>query len=407
MILTGNLKNSNLTGNQLKNYRRKKKVLSLLYHCETLTATDITKEIGVSLPTAISLLKELESNSLVESRGTGPSKGGRKPILFTLKNDSIFVVACELGRFKAKIAIYDSHNQLAGPAVKFETHIDDEQLVDKIYSHTQSIISEYNINPKFIFGIGVAMPGLVNEQEGVNYTVKKKAFRNIKERLEQKFNTLVYVNNDARMQAYGEFVFGKAVGYNNALIINWNWGLGMGMIFNGKIYDGATGFAGELSHTKFIEDGNLCICGKRGCLETVTSVYVLLQKAREAIAGGKVSQITEKFRNREKELQVEDVIQAAKSGDEFCISLLYSVGLALGKALANTIQLMNPDIIVLGGVVSEANQYVLSPIQQAVNQYCLEQISGNTQIVVSEMWEQAGLLGVTASLFQNLFSPMY
>ena len=97
---------------------------------------------------------------------------------------------------------------------------------------------------------------------------------------------------------------------------------------------------------------------------------------------------------------------AAKSGDEFSISLLNAVGLALGKALANTIQLLNPDIIVLGGVVSGANKYVLTPIQQSINKFCLDQISGNTKIVISENWEQSGLLGITAMLFQKLFSDM-
>jgi len=99
-----------------------------------------------------------------------------------------------------------------------------------------------------------------------------------------------------------------------------------------------------------------------------------------------------------------NIINATKQGDEFSINLLNNVGLALGKALSNTIQLLNPDIIVLGGVVSGANQYVLTPIQQSINQYCLEQISGNTKIVISENWEQSGLLGVTAMLFQKLFS---
>lgn len=116
--------------------------------------------------------------------------------------------------------------------------------------------------------------------------------------------------------------------------------------------------------------------------------------------------LTQKFKGKEQDLQVEDIINAAKMGDELCISLLHSTGLALGKALSNTIQLLNPDIIVLGGVVSEANQYVLTPIQQSVNQFCLEQISGNTQIVISRTWKQSGLLGVTAMLFNKLFSNM-
>ncbi|MCY1723276.1 ROK family transcriptional regulator [Prolixibacteraceae bacterium Z1-6] len=407
MILIEDIHDIDLTGNELKNYRSKKRILDLLYRYDTLSATALSKRIGVSLPKAIALLKELSNLNLVESRGAGKSRGGRKPMLFGLKNDSIFVVACELGRFKGKIGIYDSHTQLVAPVSEFATSVDDEELVDKIYSNAQKIIRKNKIDDSRVLGIGLAMPGLVDELQGINYTIKNKAFQNVKERLQKKFHGLVYVNNDARMQAYGEFIFGEAIGHNNAMIINWNWGLGLGMILDGKLYNGATGFAGELSHTKFVDDGELCICGKRGCLETVTSAYVLIAKAKEAIKQGKISQLTEKFKNREEDLGIEDIIQAAKLGDEFSIALINEVGLALGKALSKTIQLLNPDIIVLGGVVSEANQYVLTPIQQAINQHCLEQISGNTKIVISEDWKQSGLQGVTAMLFQKLFSDMY
>ncbi|MCK3684297.1 ROK family transcriptional regulator [Maribellus sp. YY47] len=406
MILINNINEVQLSGNELKNYRRKKKILDLLYREDTLSATEIGKRIGVSVPTSLSLLKELGQKELVEFKGTGESKGGRRPALFGLKQDSIFVLVCELGRYTGRVGIFDSHNKLVAPVVRFKATIDDEDLLEKIDNVSREMVATHKIDASRIFGVGLSMPGLIDEVNGINYTIKDKKLQNIADRIKAKFNRLVYVNNDARMQAYGEFIFGHAKGHQNALIINWNWGLGMGMIFDGKLYNGATGFSGELSHTKFVEDGDLCICGKRGCLETVTSVYVLIRQAQEAVREGKVSQLTAKFKGREEEIGVDDIIRAAKQGDECSIALLNSVGMALGKALANAIQLLNPDIIVLGGIVSEANQYVLTPIQQSINKHCLEQISGNIQIVISENWEKSGLLGTTAMLYQKLFSNM-
>jgi predicted NBD/HSP70 family sugar kinase len=209
------------------------------------------------------------------------------------------------------------------------------------------------------------------------------------------------------MQAYGEYIFGSAKGHLNAIVINWNWGIGMGMILNGKLYNGSTGFAGELSHTKFVDEGDLCICGKRGCLETVASSNFLIKNAVIGINEDVISQLTLNFKNRLQELQPEDVINAAKSGDEFAISLLNKIGLALGKGLSFTIQLLNPEIIVLGGVISQANRFVLTSIQQSLNKYCLDKISSNVKIVISENWEQAGLLGVSAMLFQHLFGDIH
>jgi predicted NBD/HSP70 family sugar kinase len=302
--------------------------------------------------------------------------------------------------------IYNSHNQAVTSLGYFETSIDDDDLVEKIYATAQNLIKEAGIDESRIFGIGLTMPGLIDETRGINYTIKNKKYANVKERLETRFNKLVYVNNDARMQAYGEYIFGKAKGHANAVIVNWGWGIGMGLIINGKLYNGSTGFAGELSHTKFVDDGELCICGKRGCLETIGSMHVLVNTAIEGIKNGVISQLTVGFKNRVNELQPDDIINAAKSGDEFAISLLNKIGLAVGKGLSFTIQLLNPEIIVLGGVASKANRFILTPIQQALNKYCLEQISTNVEIEISENWEQSGLLGVTAMLFQELFSDM-
>ncbi len=393
-----------LNSTELKKYRQKKKVLGLIYKHGSLTGTSIGSRIGVSLPTAIALINELLEKSLIESCGHGVSRGGRKPVIYRLAASSVNFIACELGRFNAKIVIYDAHNKAVCPVSTIETNIDDEELADKIYNASQDLILENNINAQRIFGVGVTMPGLIDEIDGINYTIKNPKFRNIKERLEQKFQKWVYVNNDARMQAYGEYVFGKAKGHSNALIVNWNWGIGMGMIFNGKLYNGATGFAGELSHTKFVEDGDLCICGKRGCLETVASSNYLIKMGKSAINDGTVSQLTQRFKGRADELRPEDVIEAAKLGDEFSISLLNEVGKALGAGLSFSIQLLNPEIIVLGGVISEAGRFILTPIQQSLNKHCIEQISSNVKIVISENWQQAGLLGVTATLFQQLFS---
>jgi len=406
MIFTEDIKGHSLSGNELKKYRQKKKILELLYHHDSLSGSVIGKKIGVSLPTALALLNELSHMKFVETFGTGVSSGGRKPVMFRLLNESIYVIACELGRYKAKMIFYNSHNQPVTSIAYFDTSIDDNELVEKIYSNAQKLIKDFGIDENRIFGLGITMPGLVDEVRGINYTIKNQEFINVKERLQTKFDKLVYVNNDARMQAYGEYIFGNAKGHENAVIINWNWGIGMGMILNGKLYNGSTGFAGELSHTKFVDEGDLCICGKQGCLETIASSYVLVRNAVKGIQENVVSQLTVNFKNRLQEIQPENIINAAKYGDEFSISLLHNLGMALGKGLSFTIQLLNPEIIVLGGIVSQAKRFVLTPIQQSLNKYCLDQLSSNVKIVISENWEQSGLLGVTAMLFQELFSDM-
>jgi N-acetylglucosamine repressor len=288
----------------------------------------------------------------VESCGTGESRGGRKPAVFRLIDNSIYIIACEIERYRGKIIIYNSHNKPVTSLVKFETSIDDNMLVDKIHEHARQLIDENGIDENRILGVGITMPGLIDEEEGINFTIKNKAFSNVKQRLEQKFNKLVYVNNDARMQAYGEYNFGAAKGYNNSIIVTWSWGVGLGVIIDGKLYNGSTVLPANCRTSNLLKTVIYAFAVKRGCLETVTSAYVIVQEAIKGINENRVSQLTEQFKGRTQELKPEDVIQAAKTGDEFSIHLLHQVGLALGKGLSVTLQLLNPGIIVLGGPVS-------------------------------------------------------
>jgi glucokinase-like ROK family protein len=404
MILVNQKEPVVMSVNEQNKSRHKKAILRLLYFNNPLSAPELSKKIGISLPTTLLLLQELTNSGLISVKGTGVSTGGRKPSVYGLSDDSLYVIACDMGRFVAKLTIFNTNNKKISPARFIETHIDDEDLVPKLHTAAMELTRKLHVPHEKIIGLGIDMPGLVDSREGINYTIKNQQFQNIRERLEHAFRTYVYIDNDARMQAYGEYVFGKAKSCRNAIIINWSWGIGMGMILNGELYGGNTGFAGEFSHIQMDEGGDLCICGKRGCLETVASANTILRMARKGISENIVSQLTGQFSNHPEDLTPEDVINAARSGDEFSISILSKVGYALGKGLSVVIQLMNPEIIVLGGPIAKANQFVLTPIQQALNKYCLEKILANTVIVTSEIDEQAGLLGCAATLYQQIFS---
>ncbi len=406
MLFATGLRNADLSVNELKRYRQKKRILRLLYKHEVLSAPQISKHINVSIPTAIVLLGDLISSKYIISKGIGESKGGRKPLLYGLAKDSLYILACDMGRYSARMTVFNAQNEQITSLKKIETSIDDPRLEEKLFDNAIDLLNEYKIDYNKVFGIGVDMPGLVDSEKGINYTVKDAALQNIGERIQNKFNKLVYIDNDARMQAFGEYIFGKAKGKNDAIVINWNWGIGLGMILNGKIYRGTTGFAGELSHIKMVDNGSLCICGKTGCLETIASSHALLKYANRGIQSNVATQLKGILELKTEELSVDDIIMAAKLGDEFSISILSKVGMALGKGLSYIIQLLNPEVIVLSGNLSKANQFVLTPIQQSLNKYCIEKISSNSEILISELNEKSGLLGVAATLYQKIFSDM-
>jgi predicted NBD/HSP70 family sugar kinase len=208
------------------------------------------------------------------------------------------------------------------------------------------------------------------------------------------------------MHAYGEYCFGTAKGYENAIIIHWSWGLGLGIFVNGKLYSGNNGFAGEFSHIPIVENGDLCICGKRGCLETIASSNTIIKRVKQGITDGEISSVINKFYDNPESVTPEEVITAARLGDEFSISILNEIGIGMGKGLSYIIQLLNPEVIVLSGPISKANQYVLSPIQQSLNRLCLEKISGNTNILISDQGDFSALLGTSEMVLRRVFAKL-
>jgi len=391
---------------EMNKMRQKKKMMFFLRTNGFTSAPVLGRWLKLSLPTTIVFLNELIASGYVKNFGIGESSGGRKPSLYGLPEDAFYVISCDFARFSANMAIVDCYHNFVTPVIEIDTHIDDPQLVDKLFLTAKQLISDYQIPDKKVYGLGVDMPGLINSKTGVNFTIKDKRRQNIGRELKLRFNRYVYVDNDARMHAQGEFHFGAAKEYKDAIIIHWSWGLGLGIFVNGQLCSGKNGFAGEFSHIPMVENGELCICGKRGCLETIASSNAIIRLVNQGFVEKEISSLITRFDGHPEKVTPEDVIEYARQGDEFCIAILNEVGTALGKGLSYLIQLLNPEVIVLSGPLSKANQYVLSPIQQSLNRFCLEKISGSTLLVISDLGDQTALLGTSEMIFQKVFTEI-
>jgi len=391
---------------EINKIRQKKRILSLLRTNGFTSAPVLSKWLKTSLPTCIVLLNDLITAGYVKNFGIGESSGGRKPSLYGLPEDGFYVISCDFARFSANMAILDCYHKFVTPVAEINTHIDDPQLIDKLYETAKQLMAASHIPDEKVYGIGVDMPGLINSKTGINYTIKDKKHQTIGRELRMRFNKLVYIDNDARMHAQGEFHFGAAKEYKDAIIIHWSWGLGLGIFVNGQLCSGKNGFAGEFSHIPVVENGELCICGKRGCLETIASSNTIMRRVKQGFADKEISSLIRQFENHPEKVTPEDVINSARQGDEFCISILNEVGSAMGKGLSYIIQLLNPEVIVLSGPLSKAKQYVLSPIQQSLNRLCLEKISESTLLLISDMGDQTALLGTSEMIFQKVFNEI-
>ena len=167
---------------------------------------------------------------------------------------------------------------------------------------------------------------------------------------------------------------------------------------NGQIIRGADGFAGELGHIQIKPDGALCHCGKKGCLETVASALALINKAKQGLAEGKTSTLSLK----KGEISLEDVIEAALRGDEFCIDLIFDIGRELGKGLSIAIHMFNPEVIIIDGIMTKAGELIVSTLNQAINKYCLTDFKKNLKVLISPMGEKAKIFGAKSLVFAKM-----
>ena len=399
-------KNKTGSSTEMNKISQKRKMLNLMRTNGVISAPDLSKLLKISLPTCIMLLNDMIATGFVKNFGVGESSGGRKPLLYGLPEDRFYVISCDFSRFSANMAILNSYHQFVTPVTEIDTHIDDPNIVEKLYQAANMLLKENHIPAEKLYGIGVDMPGLINSGTGINYTIKDKKRQNIGRDLKHRFSKRVYIENDARMHAFGEYYFGAARGFKEAIIIHWSWGLGLGIFVNGKLCSGKNGFAGEFSHIPIVENGELCICGKRGCLETIASSNTILSRIKQGVATEVVSPLINQIKEHPEKVTPEDVINSARQGDEFCISILNEIGTAMGKGLAYIIQLLNPEVIVLSGPLSKAKKYVLSPIQQALNRLCLEKISESTTILISDLGDQSAMLGTSEMILQKVFEEL-
>lgn len=390
---------------EIKNYLNKIKIIKFLYTEGSNTANNIGQIVGISLPTVSLLLGDLLEEKLVVKQGRGESQGGRKPDLYGLAEDSFYVLALDLDRFSTRVTIYNTKNEKVTTVHHLKVALNNEAAtIDKIHQFANKVITESNIPEEKIIAIGITMPGLVESMAGINHTYLKVGKTTLKEQLEEKFGKKVYIENDARAMTLAEYKFGTGENQKNVLGIFVDWGIGLGIIIDKKLYRGFSGLAGEFSHSPLFDSKGInCSCGKRGCLETVASGTALLRLAKEAIAINSETILARMAREIGEELEPSWVIEAALAGDQQAISILSEVGLDLGRGIAILIQLFNPELIILGGSISEAKSYILTPIQQALNIYSMAKLSEKTEIKLSSLGKEVGLTGAVAIVNEHIF----
>lgn len=387
-----------------KSQSYKKKITRQLYFSSLLSCAELSHKIDKSLSLTTRILNELIAEGIVVETGYAPSSGGRRPLMYTLKADILYTVSVAMDQFFTRIAIMDMQNKHVRPVEKFELRLADnpmalQVLTDKI----EYVIEQSGVSRAKIAGIGIGMPGFVDPQQGLNYSFLQTKGESITTYIAKRTKLTAYIENDSGIVGLAELKFGAARNRRNAMVINIGWGVGLGMILEGSLFRGDNGFAGEFSHIPLFNNGKLCSCGKSGCLETETSLFVIVEKAKEGIRAGRVTVLKSLLSGREEDLEkdAETIIFSAGRGDRFAIELLSEAGYNIGRGIAILIHLLNPGIVVLSGRGALAGKIWQAPIQQALNEHCIPRLAVNTEIAISTLGYEAELIGSAALVMEK------
>ncbi|MHC1708539.1 MAG: ROK family protein [Bacteroidales bacterium] len=380
------------------------RIIKYLYQEGTKSIPDLCTITRVSSPTLKRLLDELEEEGLVVELGLGASGGGRRPSIYGLNPNSRFILGIDITRFELRMGLFNLSCSMIGELLiipdGLETGADITKLINKNIAY---LIKKNKIDKKKILGAGVALPGLIDIKTGISYSYLNQGNTPVAEYLQKDLGMPVFVEHDTRSMARGELMFGLAKGKKNVLCLNLGSGIGLSMILNGRVYSGESGYAGEFGHINVDPHGQLCYCGKIGCLETVASGRTLRKKVADDLKAGTPTIINQLIDNDPAKINMKIILEAVFAGDQYANELIATTGVHLGKGIATLLHLFNPELIILGGTLSKAENILLDPIQQTLNSFSIPRIRQDTTLLTSELRENAGLMGTVALVMDKVF----
>lgn len=390
-----------------RNYRKKlaKKYILTLIHTESeLSQTKIAKKTKIRPGTVQEIIQELLKENLIRIKGTGESRGGRKPILIEINPDSYYSIGLDMDEERIVGGVVNLKGEIVEEMKKTGCNFkNSKELIITISSFIKNLI-ESNKTGRPITGIGLGIPGLVDRKNGTGiFCSYYDWWRNIelKSLLENEFNIPCHIINDTIAATIGEKWYGAGKGVNNFLYIDIGETIGMGIVINGEIYYGSGGNAGELGHTIIHKDGPLCICGNQGCVEALASGIALKREAQRLLKIGVSSLIFEESTNNEITLEI--IQKAVEKGDKVAYKLIYDMSNYLGIAIGNAVNIFNPELVILGGSLMEAQDIITEIITQSIKTNCLPKLASEVRVVPSNLGEKSGILGASTLANEQLF----
>lgn len=365
------------------------------------TTTDLAKTLSLSIPTVTKYISELDRYGYIADYGKLETAGGRHPTMYGLKPEAGFFIGVDVKHTSVNIGLIDFTGKMLVTDYELPFKLENTpECLDELCALVKDFIARQKeaigqIDSNNILNVNINLPGRINPTTGCSYTLFTYfEDESLADYLTKTIGLRTSIDNDTRGMAYGEYTRGCATdrGAKHVLYLNMSWGVGLGIILNGEIYTGTSGFSGELGHISTWESEILCPCGKKGCLQTLCSGRAMHRILKERIMGGENSILSERVLKGE-EISFKDIIKASQEEDILCLEILSEMGSYMGKQVAVLINLFNPEMIIVGGSLSLTGDFLTQAIKTLVNTYTLKVVNADTEITTACLGEEAGVIG--------------
>jgi len=372
-----------------------------------VSRTTLKKLTGMRPASVTDITKELLKEKIIKESGYESSKRGRRKVLLDINQDGGRVVALDFNSNRIlglgtdlKLGVcYKTYRAITEPAGK-------DEIINIMKDILYEIIESPPVKAAPILGIGVADPGVVDGNAGVAIlTTQMREWENIplKQIMEDEFHYPFYLESDTRCRLIAEKYMGAGKMKNDILMVELSSGIGAGVMSEGKLFRGSKGAAGEIGHMMMVENGPYCNCGSQGCLEAVASSRAIVRIVREAIQSGATSMLYEICKGDISQIDINLVSQAVEEGDKLSLRIVEEAGRLIGEAIANTVNLLNPEIVILTGDLLSFGENIITPIEGMVRRQALSYNTKDVHIVLAEVGEEAAAWGMAALVLDKIF----
>ena len=387
----------------LKLIKLKKSIIKRLTLIGVATIAELCKETDFSIPTVTKIIAELIDEGIVFEDGKVGTAGGRRPSQYGINPNACFYLGVEVKRDSINIGIQDFNNSF----VKLSENIlytleNTRESLTSLCAIINQFVDDSGVIRDKIIGACVNLTGRINSRKGFSYSYFFFEEKPLSEIIESQIHIKTFLENDTRAMTYGEYNCGVVQNEKDVIFVNIGLGVGIGIVCSGKLYYGKSGYSGEFGHSPVFDNEIICHCGKKGCLETETSGIALERKFKKALENGSISILSGK--KAIEEITVEDILAAiTKNEDTLGIEIIEEIGGNMGRYLSMLINIFNPELVVIGGMLAKTGMYLRLPIRTAIHKYSLSLVSLDMELKMSTLGSKAGVIGACYILRDKLF----